>query len=88
MGKITKVVIRSIIGGNCRLRVPNKLVADSGTELKPADGINPNPFYQVDKVAAPIISDQAKLNKPLIPETVLYDFPTEAGKVYTLTNFQ
>jgi alpha-L-fucosidase 2 len=87
-GKITKAVIRSAIGGNCRLRVPNILFAETGTALKPAEGINPNPFYQVDKVAAPIISEKARLNKPLIPETVLYDLPTVAGKVYTLTSLQ
>ena len=35
--------------------------------------------YQTEEVAAPIISEKAKLNKPNIPETVLYDFQTKAG---------
>ena len=40
-------------------------------------------FYQRDEVAAPIISEKAKLNKPEIPETILYDFDTEPGMTYT-----
>ena len=83
-GKITKAVIKSTIGGNCRLRVPNTLIADAGVVLKPAKGVNSNPFYTTDEVAAPIISEKAKLNKPNIPETVVYDFQTKAGNVYTL----
>jgi len=83
-GKITKAVIKSTIGGNCRLRVPNNLITDSGGILSPAKGVNSNPFYTTEEVAAPIISEKAKLNKPNIPETVVYDFQTIAGKVYTL----
>jgi len=83
-GKITKAVIKSTIGGNCRLRVPNTLIAEAGVVLKPAKGVNPNQFYQNDAVAAPLISAKAKLNKPNIPETVLYDFQTKPGQVYIL----
>ena len=82
-GKITKAVIKSTIGGNCRLRVPNALSGDAGVALKAAKGTNPNPFYQTEKVPAPIISEKAKLNKPNIPETVVYDFQTETGNSYT-----
>lgn len=83
-GKITKVIIKSTIGGNCRLRVPNMLYADAGLVIKPAKGVNPNPFYQTEEVASPVISEKAKLNKPIIPETVLYDFQTKSGQVYIL----
>jgi len=81
-GKITKAVIKSTIGGNCRLRVPNALAGDAGVALKAAKGTNPNSFYETEKVPAPIISEKAKLNKPNIPETVVYDFMTDAGGVY------
>lgn len=83
-GTIVRVVIKSTIGGNCRLRLPNVLVAEAGMEMTPAIGVNSNQFYQTDKVSAPIISEKAKLNKPNIPETVLYDLKTQAGKEYTL----
>jgi alpha-L-fucosidase 2 len=83
-GKITKAVIKSTLGGNCRLRVPNQLISEGEDLLTDAKGVNTNFFYRKDDVATPIISKEAKLKKPNTPETVLYDLPTEAGKVYTL----
>jgi len=79
-GKLNKVSIKSKLGGNCRLRVPNNI---KGNSLKQAKGDNPNEFYQIDKIATPVISDKANLNKPAINETILYDFDTVAGKTYT-----
>jgi alpha-L-fucosidase 2 len=84
-GKVTKAVIKSTVGGICRLRVPNPLREEGGQTMKIAAGANPNPFYKTDKVAEPIISEKAKLNKPVISPTILYDLQTEAGKIYTLT---
>ncbi len=83
-GKITEVVIKSMIGGNCRLRVPNTLIAGKDILLLPARGVNTNSFYQTEKVAEPVISSKARLNKPLVPETLVYDFPAQAGMVYHL----
>jgi len=80
--KITRVEIKSTAGGNCRLRAPNEIFATDNTRLAPAKGDNPNLFYQKDEVAKPLISESAQLKKPVIPETLLYDFPTEAGKSY------
>jgi alpha-L-fucosidase 2 len=85
-GKISKAVIKTAIGGNCRLRVPNELRAEGNVQLKPATGENPNEFYKRDEVAAPKISGKAKLNRPNIPETTLYDFVTEPGMTYTFIN--
>lgn len=83
-GKITKAVIKSTIGGNCRLRAPNELIAEGNVALAPATGVNLNQFYKKDIVAKPIISVKAKFDKTIIPETNVYDFPTSPGKVYTL----
>ncbi len=83
-GKITSAVIKSTIGGNCRLRVPNTLIADEGIILKHAQGENLNPFYQTEEIAEPVISEKARLNKLNFPEAVMYDLQTEAGKVYIL----
>jgi alpha-L-fucosidase 2 len=82
-GKLKQVVIRSLNGGNCRLRTPNKLKAIKGVLLKSAEGINTNGFYQVDETPAPIISPKARLNVPQIKPTFLVDFDTKAGQVYT-----
>jgi alpha-L-fucosidase 2 len=82
-GKLKQVVIRSLKGGNCRLRVPNKLKGIKGSILKPAKGSNSNEFYQVDKTPVPIISAKAKLNAVEIGATFLFDFDTKAGQLYT-----
>lgn len=81
-GKITKLVIRSTLGGNCRIRSNQPLKA--GQELKKATGENSNPFYQVTPVAAPLI--HTKDVKPLeFAATNLYDVATEKGKTYVFT---
>ena len=58
-GKVVKVVIKSNLGGNCRIRVPNRVKAVFGLAL--AKGDNNNFFYQRDEVLKPIISEKAKL---------------------------
>ncbi|WP_316813870.1 glycoside hydrolase family 95 protein [Pedobacter heparinus] len=83
-GKLQQVVIRSLLGGNCRLRVSNPLKAVTNIPLKIAKGVNPNRFYQVDETAVPIISAKAKLNTLNLNHTLLYDFDTKAGRLYTL----
>jgi alpha-L-fucosidase 2 len=82
--KLVKVVIKSTIGGNLRLRVPNQMRLSSGGSLKKATGENINSFYQVEKIAAPIVSPKASITSPELKETLLYDLPTQSGKVYTL----
>ncbi|GAB4017354.1 glycoside hydrolase family 95 protein [Spirosoma koreense] len=72
-GKISKVVIRSSLGGNCRIRVPNALKASDGAVLKPASGVNPNPIFGGE---LPKESGQLK--------TQVYDFQTQPNRTYTL----
>ena len=81
-GKLVKLVVRSTIGGNLRLRVPNEIKAVSGTAVKTATGINSNPFYAIDKIAEPLISEKATISAPALQPTWLYDLATTAGKRY------
>ena len=83
-GQVTKVVIRSGLGGNARVRVPNELVAMDGATLTVAAGKNPNAFFEVPVVKAPIISASAKLNDVVLAPTHTYDLSTVAGKTYVL----
>ncbi|HEX9955879.1 MAG TPA: glycoside hydrolase family 95 protein [Fibrella sp.] len=83
-GKLTKVDIRSNLGGNLRVRTPNTLKASGGVALKQASGQNTNPFYMTENTPAPIISAKANLTPPTLKETLLYDLATQPGKVYTL----
>jgi alpha-L-fucosidase 2 len=82
--KLIKVEIKSTLGGNLRLRVPNALQLSKGGELKQASGQNTNPFYFTEPTPAPVISDKANVPAMALKETLLYDLPTQPGKVYTL----
>ncbi|CAL1518830.1 hypothetical protein MMC2321_02575 [Chitinophaga sp. MM2321] len=77
-GKISNLTIYSALGGNCRIRVYNKLKG-----LKTAQGKNPNPFYEVPDIKAPLIADQAHLEKTTLKESYLYDVDTKPGEQYT-----
>jgi alpha-L-fucosidase 2 len=81
--KVHKIEIKSTMGGNCRLRVPNKITLANGQSLVVASGANTNPYFETAKIKQPLISNEAKLNALKFDDTVEYDFPTEAGGMYT-----
>ncbi|SKB50362.1 glycoside hydrolase family 95 protein [Dyadobacter psychrophilus] len=85
-GKLTKVEVKSRLGGNLRLRVPNALIMANGKALSEASGQNSNAFYQVEPVANAVLSPKANLSAPTIQPTFLYDIPTEVGKSYVFVN--
>jgi alpha-L-fucosidase 2 len=78
-GKLTKLVVRSELGGVCRLRLPNSLVLAGNKSLKPAVGTNPNPFFKL-----PENQFQTSTPETVIGAVQVYDLPTEAGKTYVL----
>ncbi|MEJ7558038.1 MAG: glycoside hydrolase family 95 protein [Pedobacter sp.] len=80
-GKVTKLVIKSNLGGKCRIRVSSSLKG----KLVPAVGDNPNPFYAVNETPKPIISEKAKLKPTGVKETLLYDFNTKPGQTVIFT---
>lgn len=80
-GKVSKLVVHSTIGGNCRLRSANML---AGKGLKTAKGENPNPLFQLITVKEPIVNEQAKLNPVSLKKTYLYDLKTIAGQTYSI----
>lgn len=79
--KLTKLTIISKLGGNARIRISKNV--EFKTKLKTATGDNPNEYYQIDPIKKPILSEKAKLNGFVIPETQLFDFETKKGGVYT-----
>jgi alpha-L-fucosidase 2 len=81
-GKLIRAIIKSTIGGNLRLRVPNEMKLNDGKTLAKASGENTNSFYQTEKIATPIISEKAKITLPDLKPTFVYDIPTVAGKTY------
>lgn len=83
-GRLTRLVIRSELGGNCRIRVRGGLEL-AGKSLKPAAGVNPNPFYAIDETPRPLVNSRIALSKPELAPTNLYDLDTAPGKEYILT---
>jgi len=80
-GEIDRVVIKSRLGGNCRLR---SLTPLKGSGLSKAKGENPNALYAVPSVSKPLVHDPSKLTGISIKNTYLYDLKTKAGKEYII----
>ena len=84
--KLTKLVVKSTIGGNLRMRVPNAMKINGIGKFKKAVGKNPNPFYEIEETPGPVISPKVTIAGPQLKETFVYDMPTQAGTTYTLIN--
>ncbi|MDE3182886.1 MAG: glycoside hydrolase family 95 protein [Bacteroidota bacterium] len=82
-GKLIRVTIKSNLGGNLRIRVPDEMKLSDGSVLKTAAGKNKNPFYHIEKTPAPVVSPKATIIIPKLKETFVYDIPTQKGKSYT-----
>src|SRR5690606_13953700 len=82
-GQLKKLVIRSNLGGNLRLRSPNALTTRGGDALTPAQGENPNPFYFMENIPDPVVSPDASVSPLPLKPVHVYDVPTKKGKVYT-----
>ena len=84
--KLVKLVVKSTLGGNLRLRLPNEMKSNNRQSLKLAKGENPNAFYFVNETAKPIISAAATLSPLNLKPSFLIDMPTQIGKIYSLIN--
>ena len=82
-GKVVKAIIKSTIGGNLRLRVPNPMKMIEAV-LKDAKGENQNPFYAVEKIPDAIVSEKANISLPELKKTFVYDISTQPNKLYSL----
>lgn len=84
-GKVSRLVIHSRLGGNCRIRVNRKLKALSSVTTalnRVASGKNNNPFYEVEDQQKPLIAAETKMNAVILKPGNVYDVPTAAGKTY------
>ena len=84
-GEVESATIKSTLGGNCRLRLPNTMVLSDGV-MKVATGVNPNALFATPTPKTPIINASAKITNPTLATTYLYDIDTKAGEAYTLMN--
>ena len=85
-GRISKLVIKSNVGGNCRIRTYSPLKAGGNGTLVQAKGENSNPFYQVPQIKKPPVSPKAKLETVKLRNTFLYDTETKTGEEYTFVS--
>ena len=83
-GQIKKAILKSNLGGKCRIRSYWPMKFGNGEALHEAEGENENPFYQIPVIQTPIISTIAKLKMQKLRETFLYDVSTEKGMNYTI----
>jgi alpha-L-fucosidase 2 len=85
-GQLSRLVIKSILGGNCRIRSYSPLKVESNAILDQAKGANNNPFYQMPHIKKPLISPKAKLETVKLRDTFLYDIKTKSGEKYTFVS--
>ena len=82
-GKLRKLVITSTNGGNCRIRSYQPLFMAGASTVDPAQPqVNPNSFYEVLTVKAPVVAAGATPADPVLKKVFEYDLPTVAGKKY------
>ncbi len=81
-GRLKQLSVKSNLGGNCRLRLAANTQLEGNVDIKEAQGINSNPFFQINPVQDPIISEKASLSGFNIPKTAEFDFNTAAGNTY------
>jgi alpha-L-fucosidase 2 len=80
--QLTKLTVKSTLGGNCRIRIAKNINLKSKTQLKNSTGENPNEYYQVNSIKTPLVSEKAELKGFPVPETQIFDFNTEKGSIY------
>ena len=80
---VTSLTIYSNLGGNCRVRVPNMLTGKQNVSLVTDDSENSNPFYQFADIREPLINNQKTIETPVLRETELFEFSTDANKTYS-----
>ena len=83
-GKLVSVSIKSRLGGNLRLRSADELVCVSGQNMVAATGQNTNPLNQNYPISSVKIVDETKIPTLELPQTQVYDIPTNAGDVIIL----
>lgn len=86
-GKVVNLSIKSTLGGNLRIRVPNEIEFTTGKGLQKATGENTNSFFQTENVTAPVISVKAIITAPQLGATYIYDIRTKPGQIYSF-NFK
>jgi alpha-L-fucosidase 2 len=84
-GKVSKLVVKSSLGGNCRIRSYSSLKVEGSAKMNQAKGENNNPFYQVPQIKKPLVSSKANLKTVELKNTFMYDIKTKPGEKYIIS---
>ncbi|WP_405248252.1 glycosyl hydrolase family 95 catalytic domain-containing protein [Cellulophaga sp. Asnod2-G02] len=82
-GMLVKAVIKSTLGGNCRIRSYSEL-RDVKNVIEEAIGENENIFYQTPKTKKPLVSIKVISKGLELKPTYVYDIPTTVGQEIVL----
>lgn len=85
-GHLTRAILRSKLGGNCRIRI-HVPVSTDGNVSKPASGSNPNPYYFTPLPVNTAMKDETKLPELPLAKIYEYDLMTTAGRDYHLKTY-
>lgn len=69
--KLTKLTIKSTLGGNARIRIAKDINLKSKINFITAKGENPNEYYQVNSIKIPLKSEKAEMKGFAVKETQL-----------------
>ncbi|WP_282132828.1 glycoside hydrolase family 95 protein [Cellulophaga baltica] len=83
-GVLVKAVIKSTLGGDCRIRSYNELKFEDEKDLMTAQEINQNPFYQTPKTKKALVSKTVISKSLELKPTYVYDIPTTIGQEIVL----
>jgi alpha-L-fucosidase 2 len=83
-GMIKEVIIKSKLGGNCRIRSYSELVFENGKPLSLSKSKNSNPFFYVPEMNTPQISDKITPVKFQVNQVFEYDINSKVGMEYHL----
>jgi alpha-L-fucosidase 2 len=77
-GELRQSTIKSLLGGNCRIRSYYPLKAKG---LKEAKGLNTNPFFYTSQTRDPLINTKSELKKTNLRKVYEYDLMTQKGDI-------
>ncbi len=87
-GELVRIEIKSILGGNCRIRSYRELALVGKGEIQKASSKNENTFYQTNKTKEPIISKGVDLKQYPLKERYLCGIETKAGEAFILRDYK
>lgn len=79
--KVTRLVVHSALGGSFRIRLNHAL---KNKDLRESKGENPNPFYAITNITAPIVKENKADLTVSLPQSFMYDLNTKKGRTYVI----